>query len=130
MTPQIPLFHEDINAALTTCVQALHGFKAVGVALRPELAADKAGRWLSDCLSASRRDKLDADQILWILRKARDVGCHAAMQFIARDAGYADPVPVDSEDEAADLERKFVGAVDTLAEMTKRIAALRARKRA
>jgi hypothetical protein len=72
---------------------------------------------------------LDADQILWILREARAIGCHAAMQFIARDAGYADPVPVEPEDEAADLERKFVGAVDTLAEMTKRIAALRSRKR-
>lgn len=105
---QQSLFHEDVWQALRDCVGALGGSKKVGVLLRPELDAQTAGRWLLDCLNPERKEKLCVEQVLLILREARAVNCHAGMQFITRDAGYADPQPLEPEDERAALQRAFV----------------------
>jgi hypothetical protein len=128
---QQPLFHEDFDSALTTCVNALGGAKVVGVMLRPEYEKEpeKAARWLLACLNIGRDEKLSWDQTFKILAEAKSVGCHAGMYYISQHVGYADPQPIEPEDAAADLERKFVAAVDTLADMTKRIAVLRAQAR-
>lgn len=110
MTEQQALFHEDALDALRTCVQALGGFKRVGSQMRPDKTIEQASRWLQDCLNPSEREKLDVDQLLWILREARKIGCHAAMHFIARDTGYSDPSPLEPEDERAKLQREFITA--------------------
>lgn len=102
------LFHEDVWQALTDCVRALGGAKEVGIALRPELGVLKSQRWLLDCLNPDRADKLSLDQALWILTQARQINCHAGMAFIARQCGYADPQPVEPEDERAALQREFI----------------------
>ena len=108
---QAELFHEDIYEALRTCVGALGGAKKVGVALRPEMAADKAGNWLNDCLNTAKRDKLDIEQVLFILKESRKVGCHAAMFFIADDCDYQRPEPVEPKDEIAELQKAFIQSV-------------------
>jgi hypothetical protein len=105
---QASLFHEDIWQALRDCVTVLGGSKRVGLLLRPELDAQTAGRWLLDCLNPERKEKLCVEQVLLILREARKAGCHAGMSFINRDAGYADPQPIEPEDERAALQRAFV----------------------
>lgn len=110
MTEQIPLFHEDLNAALHTCVIALGGPKKVGSLLRPELPVDQAGRWIADCLNQDRRDQLHPQQLLLILSEARKVGCHAAMHYIATNCGYHEPQAMEPEDERAALQREFVQA--------------------
>ena len=111
MSEQIPLFHEDVNDALRSCIRALGGFKKVAHALRPDKAIDVAARWLQDCLNPSEREKLDLDQVLWILCEARKIGCHAAMNYIARHSGYGDPQPIEPEDERALLQREFITAM-------------------
>jgi hypothetical protein len=121
MADQFPLFHEDLTDALRTCVQALGGAKRVGVMLRPELPADQAGRWIADCLNPDRRDQLHPDQLLLVLREARKVGCHAAMCFLAHAAGYAEPAPIEPEDERAALQRTFNEKVDALMALVARI---------
>jgi len=108
MSSQPSLFHEDLSDALRACVQALGGYKSVGVLLRPELPADQAGRWLSDTLNPARRDSLHPEQMLVILRESRKVGCHAGMAFIAHDTGYQEPQPLEPEDERAKLKREFI----------------------
>lgn len=105
---QQSLFHEDIWQALRDCVSALGGSKKVGVLLRPELDAQTAGRWLLDCLNPERKEKLGVEQMLLILREARQINCHAGMAFISRDTGYADPQPIEPEDERAALQRQFL----------------------
>jgi hypothetical protein len=127
MSPQLPLFHEDVYDALRTCAKAMGGFKKVGGSMRPELSADKAGEWLADCLNPDRPQKLSLDQAMYLLREARLIGCHAGMYFIARDCGYSEPGPVEPEDEAADLERKFIAAAEAIVPMLTRIETLRAR---
>ncbi len=87
------LFHETIADALRETIACLGGMKVVAARMRPELSADHAARWLSDCLNADRRERLCPEQLLWLLREGRAANCHAAMNFLAMDAGYrAEPV--------------------------------------
>jgi hypothetical protein len=110
---QLPLIHEDFMSALTTCVQVLGGAKKVGVMLRPEYEEDpdKAARWLLACLNAHRDEKLSWEQTFSIMRKAKAVGCHVAMAYITQDVGYADPQPIEPQDELAKLQRDYIQAV-------------------
>lgn len=105
---QPALFHESLHDALRDCVRALGEAKAVGHAMRPEKSMDDARTWLLNCLNPERPEKFDPEQILWLLREARKVGCHAAMAYIARECGYADPQPIEPEDERAALQREFI----------------------
>ena len=107
---QIPLFVEDYNEAIRAAVQALGGFKRVGSELKPDLAADAAGRWLSDALNPDKREVLPPSALAWLRRKAREQGVHVIAAFEAQDAGYAPPVPIEPEDERAALMRDFVNA--------------------
>jgi len=128
-SPQLPLIVEDYNEAIRATVVAIGGFKRVGATLKPELPADQAGRWLSDCCNPDRRDVLPPEQLGLIRRMAREANVHVLAAFEARDAGYSDPQPLDFDKAATDLEMEFVGAVDRLEAMTNRISELRARAR-
>lgn len=119
MTPS--LFHESLADALRDCIAACGGLKTVGKLLWPEKDADIAGRLLADCLNESKREKLSPEQVLLILRLARGKGCHAGMTFISRDLGYADPQPIEPEDEKAKLQREFIEASKHMARLAERI---------
>lgn len=62
-----------------------------------------------------------------ILRMGHQAGCHAGMVFIARELGYADPVPVEPEDEVARLQRDFIEASKALVTMAGKIDQMQAR---
>lgn len=120
MTDQQPLFSDDIYSALRVCVAALGGNKKVGSELFPEKSIEKAAEHLSSCLSPERREKLDLDQFLWILRKARAVNCHAALYFICDDANYERPRTIEPEEELADLQRQLTATAQNLSEIMSR----------
>lgn len=69
---------------------------------------------LDAMLNADRREKFSPDQVLYVARRGREVGCHAVMQYLAREAGYAEPVPVEPEDEMTRLQQQFVDSVQQL----------------
>ena len=119
---QIPMFVDDMNEAIRATINALGGMKAVGVELKPERSAVDAGKWLADCLNSAKRDRLDPDQLAYIRRKARAVGCHILAAFEAHDAGYAQPQPIAPEDEAAQLQREFIASVKALEAIQNRLA--------
>lgn len=116
-----PLFFEDIEDALRYVVQCMGGAKVVGAKVRPEMDPDKAGRWLADCLNDLRREHLAPQQVLMVLRMARQAGIHAAMRHINGECGYADPTPIEPEDEIARLQREYVEATKTLGALVTRI---------
>ena len=118
------LFHETLLDALREVVHVLGGTKAVGAKMRPEKGADTAGKWVSDCLNADRAERFDPEQVLYLLRAGRAAGCHAAANYLMREAGYADPTPVEPEDERARAQRDFEAAVKTLGTVTDRLARL------
>lgn len=121
---QSALFHESITDALREVVQALGGIKKVGAAMRPEKTVDEAARWLADCLNADRREKLCPEQVLWLLREGRKTGCHAAMSYLAGEAGYAAPITIEPEDELAALQRQFIESTRSMTQMMARIERL------
>jgi hypothetical protein len=121
---QFSLFHEDIYEALRTCVQALGGAKRVGHELWPDMPPDKAGNRLNDALSRNKRDVLNPEQLLLILRKAREAGCHAGMYFIAEQCDYSRPSPVEPLDELADLQKQYIQAVKAQQAMLERMERL------
>jgi hypothetical protein len=121
---QYPLFVEDYNAAIRQTVEALGGFKVVGAAMRPELPVDQAGRWLSDCVNPDRRDFLAPERLGFLRRMARREGVHILATFEARDASYADPEPVEPENEFADLQRTFSASVQAQGDLVRRMETL------
>lgn len=120
---QAQLWYETPEDALQSLVDALGGYKRVGAELRPSMPAAEAGRWLSDCLNAARPHKLEIRDLLWLLKKGREAGCHVAIAYINEHSGYAAPDPVNPEDEHAKLQREFINAVANLETIRKRLDA-------
>ena len=87
MQADLPFFESSMDA-LRAAVQALGGAKQVGARLWPDKSPDTAGRLLLDCLNASRAEKLDIEQVIFVLARAREAGCHGPMQWICGEAGY------------------------------------------
>lgn len=118
---QPALFHESIHDALRELVSALGGTKAVGARMRPELPADHAGRWLSDCLNEARREHLTPAQVVWLLREGRASGHHGAMRWLAVESGYSEPVAIEPEDERSRLQREYIEAAKAMARLADKI---------
>lgn len=127
--PQIPLFYDTYEDAIRDCVTALGGFKKVGSMLWPAMPADDAGRKLAHCLNQEKREKLDLGELRLIRRTARQAGVHILAHYEARDAGYAEPQPLNPEDEAAQLQREFIAAVRGLEALQARMTQLQGRAR-
>ena len=115
------LFYESFEDAARDVIKACGGTKDVAHKLWPAKSADAARTRLLDCLNVDRADKLAPDEILMLSKLGRAVGCHALAIWFNQEAGYAPPVPVDAEDQKAELQRKFAGAVAELGSMLKRI---------
>lgn len=107
---QPSLFHESINDALRELVAALGGLKQVGSRMRPEMSADHAGRWMSDCLNPDRREHFTPEQVVWLLCEGRKAGMHGTIGWLATECGYQAPQPTEPMDERAALQRDFIEA--------------------
>lgn len=117
---QFALLIDTINDAIRDTVRAL-GPKTVAQALFPAKKPEAAERYLDDCLNPGREQKLSIDEILVIARMGREKGIHLIATYINRDVGYTDPMPVDPEDEKAELQRQFNENVSSLHKLAARI---------
>lgn len=118
------LFHDSITDALREVVHALGGNKTAGAAMRPELSPEDAGKWVSDCLNTDRTQCFRPEQVVYLMKAGRAIGCHAAANHTMREAGYADPTPVEPDDEKARLEREFIAAAKGISAIADRLARL------
>lgn len=100
------MLYESLNEALIDCVKAAGGSKQIGPKLWPEKPPEAAQRALLDCLNEERPAKLSPEQVLLVLRLAREKGHHGGIAFILADLGYAPTTPIEPKDEAADLQRQ------------------------
>lgn len=121
---QAALFHEDINDALRAVVKACGGTKAVAIKLWPEKTIADAQSYLNDCLNSARSAKLGQEQVLLLLRWAREANCHDAINYICAQSGYSNPAPIEPEDEKAALQREAIEAVRSLKQITERLERL------
>lgn len=120
MTDQ-PLFVETLSEALKEAVRACGGAKKVAGQLWPEKPLEAAQTRLLDCLNDARPDKLSPEQTLLILKLAREAGSHVAINFICAEAGYANPLVIEPEDERAKLQREFINAQRSMAALAARM---------
>ena len=118
---------DTVTDSLIECVKAAGGSKVVGHRLWPEKAVDAAQRHLLACLNDSKAERLTPEQVLLVARMARDVGCHAYAEHVARSLSYAAPVPVKPVDEADELRRQVLDMGKSLQVALARIEALDAR---
>ena len=107
---QEPLFYESLSDALSSVVKACGGAKVMGAKLWPEKSVQAAHSQLLDCLNDARPAKLSPEQVMFLMREGRKINCHAAMNYLAREAGYQDPKPADPEDEKTKLQREYIDA--------------------
>lgn len=119
--PQQSLWYDEPEDAFRSLVDALGGFKKVGSEMWPSLAAVAAGQRLAQCLDSSRPEKLSLSEVHFLLKKGREANCHVAMTYLARGADYEAPLPVDPETETQRLQREFIEATRTLAQLSSRI---------
>lgn len=104
----LPLFLEDVYDALRAAVQAVGKPKTVAARLWPNKPPEQAHKELLDALNRDNPRKLDADEIMAILRMAREVGCHQAKHWIDSELGYAPSQPVEPQDELAALIEEYL----------------------
>lgn len=119
--PRCPTVSDGVGQAYSTPCEAARaacelagGLKRMGSALRPELPADEAGRWLAACFSPDKREKMSLAQLGLLRRLLRDAGVHLLAEFEMAAAGYARPVPVRLEDQAAETARMLAQVAQQL----------------
>ena len=116
---------ESMNDMLVKLTNNTGGTKRIGSMLWPELTADAAQRKLLDCLNPERPAKLDPEQVLFLMRHAREMGDSTPIEFLCRQLHYMVPQPIQPRDEAAELQRKFIAATEELSKMAERIRGLK-----
>jgi hypothetical protein len=124
MPEQQPLFYDSIHDAVGTVVAALGGKKKVGPLIWPHLKPETAYTRLAHCLSEEFPEKLAPEEILFLARTGREVGCHAIAAYLLMECGYAPPVPVDPLDETAELRREIRDGIVTITKMFERLERL------
>jgi hypothetical protein len=105
MAEQTSLFHDSIYDAAGSVVIAAGGKKKVSKLLWPHLKDSTAETRLSHCLSDEFPEKLGPEEMAFLRRLGREIGCHAIAEYEASEAGYAPPQPVNPVDEAEALRR-------------------------
>ncbi|MCX7062828.1 MAG: hypothetical protein NTZ11_18320 [Gammaproteobacteria bacterium] len=110
------LWIETWADAVRALIEACGGPKRVGAELRPDLPADDAGEWLQKTLKPNRREVLSAQQLLTLMAIGRRHNCDLLMAFVADQAGYHAPKPIDMANETARVQQQ---AQDMFAEASK-----------
>ena len=126
---QMPLLVESVYDALKGAVQALGGAKAVGSRLWPQKPIMDARGLLLNCLNADRAEKLDPEQVLLILRWAREQGFHQAKHWLDVETGYHPSAPADPQDEQERLAVIIESAGETMRQALATLEKLRERER-
>ena len=124
--------YDTPEEALKAAVSALGGNKKVGVMLWPHMeeSPDKAGRKLADLLNEDRDEKPSLDQVVFIFRKAKQVGFHDGMYSWNRMCGYSPSKPVDDAEELARKSAEALALLEQLQRTQDEIRALMAEQAA
>jgi len=112
VTEQSPLWDEDIDTALGAVVMAAGGARVVASEWFPAEDPTTKARYINNCLNPDRNEKFSSREFLWLLRKGRELDCHAIMYFICDDAGYEKTQPINPEDEKERLQRELNQKLD------------------
>ena len=120
------LFHERIEDAISAVIDHCGGRKSFACELYPDKPQRDAHNLLEACLNPERRERLAPSQLMFVMKRGRESGCHDLAVYMMRESGYADPQPVEPEDEVAKMQREFVEATRKLTNLAAKIEATQA----
>lgn len=115
----MPLFLEDVFDALRAAVQAAGGAKIVAGKLWPHKPIDQAKRELLDALNRDNVRKLCVEEMMAVLRMAKDAGYHSAKHWIDEALGYQPTLPADPKIERDRLAERMAQMTEAFKEMTR-----------
>lgn len=121
---QSELFHESVEDALGATINAIGGFKKVSCDLWPTMKMATAYSRLKACLDETKNEKLTPGEIEMLVRAGREQGVHYYMRYMAQACGYHEPIPAEPEDEKAILQRDYIAAAKSMAEIARRMEKL------
>lgn len=124
MSDQTELFHESIYDAIGSAIQTLGGAKKAAGILWPALKSETGYTRLKHCLSDDFPEKLSPSEIVLLAARAKEKGDHSIIRFLAAELGYEAPRALSQTDQAAELQRKFVEAVQESARIAERLTRL------
>ena len=117
---QEQLWHDTLESALWSTAERI-GPKKLGSEMFPEMSPEDAAKVIARWCNTERPEKPSPSQIEYIARRGREHDCHIVMHYLAQSCGYAEPEPVNPEDERAKLQRQFIDAVGELRAIEKRM---------
>jgi hypothetical protein len=112
---------ERIEDAIDEVIQRCGGRKAFSAEMWPGKSQRDAHNLLDACLNPERREKFSPGAVVYIAKRGHDVGCHAVIQFISTECGYAPPTPISTADERSDLEARYIEAAKEMSKIADRI---------
>ena len=126
---QESLFHDRVEDAIAAVIDRCGGRKKFAAEMFPDKPPRDAHNLLDACLNPERREKFSPSQVVYIMRRGAEAGCHSLAQYFSREAGYADPVPVVPEDLEAALQRSFISSVERLEQIQKQLQRVQGMRR-
>lgn len=118
---QQALFFERVEDAIGAVVNACGGRKAFAAEMFPDKPMRDAHNLLDAMLNPERREKFSPDQMMYVMRRGQQAGCHALMAYMAQEVGYAVPEPLEPADQEAELQRRFIDAVQGLQQIQQQL---------
>ncbi len=109
---QQQLFYEDIFECVKAAVQHAGGAKTVGPKLWPAKDPFKAQKELLDCLNRDAPRKLCIEELMAVLKMAKEAGFHQAKHWIDEALGYQPTQPQDPKIERDRLADELARAAD------------------
>jgi len=96
---------DDPHEALRVLVMRLGGVKRVAHRLWPDKPMEQAAILLNNCLNHDRPEKLDLNQLDWLIGEGRKANCHIVMQCFGLRHGYhIDPIEPEEEMRRVQIE--------------------------
>lgn len=124
MSQQTQLFYEDAYDVLKAAVQAAGGTKAIAGRLWPHKPIAEAQRELLDALNRDRPRKLDPEEVIAVLKFAREAGFHGAKHWLDGELGYQPTAPTDPKIERDRLADELARAADNFKALQKAVERL------
>lgn len=118
---QEQMFFERVEDAMAAVIDRCGGRKKFAGEMFPDKSPQDGHNLVNAMLNPERREKFSPQQIMYVAKRGREVGCHDVLVYMAREAGYADPVPLDPETREAELQRTFIDAVTKLEGIQKQL---------
>lgn len=119
-------FHETAEDATNTAIiRSGKAFKDIALSLWPEMKADSAYAKLKNGLRPDSRERLSADQHIFI---ANLIGEYDFLFYIAQGCHHSKPEYITPEDEAEQLQRQVLQMGVELKQALNRLDALTARR--